>query len=103
MVGKIKPWVGKSVLLESRMGDSYGRIAYGVRKPMAPAYTPLIECETCSREKTEGQRPSYWFVSENPEHEGLKVRLLAYFAHESRIDAVVRDAGQIFTVKIKRR
>lgn len=93
-IRKMEEWLGGNVTLNSKHGSSKGRIAYGARMPMASQLIPFIECEHGSREKIEGERPSYYFVSE--QHEGLKILLVIYAVDRERIKVIARSAGSIF-------
>lgn len=93
-VKKMGEWLGRNVNLESKFGNSHGKVLYGVRKPMASQLTPLIECEHGSREKIESEKPNYYFVSD--EHTGLKIPLIVYSVNNDRIRAIARSAGSIF-------
>ena len=97
---KMKKWVGEKVALESRLGNSCGRVLYGVRVPMVSQLNTLRECKHGSKEKIEGERPGYYFVSE--EHEGLKIPLVIYSINSERIMAIGRSAGNIFYTTLRR-
>lgn len=42
---RMEKWVGEKVALESRLGNSCGRVLYGVRISMVSQLRPLIECK----------------------------------------------------------
>lgn len=97
---RMKKWLGENVILESRLGISYGKILYGVRKPMTSHLNPLIECEHGSKERVEGEKPRYYFISD--EHKWLKIPLLIYSVNDERIKAIGRSVGSIFRTTFER-
>lgn len=63
----LESWINVPTTIHTENIPVIGKIKYGVRKPMAPDCTPLIECELDSKKMVKGQLPKYWFVSEQNE------------------------------------
>ena len=93
-------WVGERAILESRYGNDYGRILYGVRMPIVSQLNPLAECPHGSKKKIQGETPNYYFVSDK--HEGLKTRLSIWFVNNEKILAIGRGAGRVFFGTVRR-
>lgn len=98
---KIKEWINipavltaKSVTFDKNLkpaDESFrGVIQYGVRLPIRSATTPLVTCETGSRERIEGEKPAYWFVS-FIFGETIKIKLLT--AHIDKKEGIVYGRG----------
>lgn len=97
--GRIEDWVSIPVILEALGKRVEGTVKFGVRVPMKPGTTPLLECPVESRDLVNGQRPGYWFVNDD---EAIKVELLSYKPQDETLSGLGQDR-EVFNYVIRRR
>jgi len=66
----------RPALLTGEYGEVEGYVSYGVMPISYPGNSPLRRCEIGSVEEVLGQKPCYWFVSDDVLN-AVKVRLIA--------------------------
>jgi hypothetical protein len=96
--GRIEDWIGKAVVLGS-VHSVEGTIKYGVKLPIRPGTAPLHECDLGSREKIEGVRPHYYFVSPD---QSIKVRLITHRVSPAEIMGLGYDS-QLVLYRIRKK
>jgi hypothetical protein len=99
---RMREWINVPSFLETSLAQPVeGKMLYGIRRPIRSSTTPLIECEIGTRERIEGQKPGYWFVSENQD---VKVRLpIIYSVNDNNVKAIGYDTGRLFLAIVKRK
>lgn len=85
---KLEEWINIPSVMETRHGTVEGTIKYGIRLPIKPATTPLMECELGSRDKVSGEKAKYYFVNDE---EALKIRLITKSVSDNAITGLAYD------------
>jgi hypothetical protein len=96
----LEEWTQTDLSLTCCYGETYGRIKYGVRVPMAPSTTSIIECEPKTKEKIRGETPKYWFIDRK--NQGTVCLLKVISIKDHKLIAKVRSGSENFNAHFKR-
>lgn len=96
---KLESWVDIPSVMRTKYGDFEGKLKYGIRIPIKPSTTPLIECEIGSSERIDGERARYWFVNSD---QTVKVKLIAQLVTDNLINGLGYDSKYfVYTIRKK--
>ncbi len=98
MGNRLEAWLNVPAIMKTREGNLEGTLKYGIREPIKPSTTPLVECEVGSKEEIGEEQADYWFVNDD---QSIKVRLVTYRIGDNILDGLARDT-KTFRYMIRR-
>lgn len=100
---KMQSWIDVPAILEVKSLNEKvnGQVQYGVRIPMKPAQTPLVNCKLSSTDRIYGEKPGYWFINNDL---AIKVKLYTKKVNNEKgtITGIGRDTS-FFRYLIRRK